>query len=259
MKFFGVLLVVIFAFQYHSQAQGTLPNFEIVNNRGKIIISWKNGLEKPISTLSVQRSFDSLSNFITIGSVINPEVQENGFLDASPPYSAMYYRIFIVYEGGSYTFSSSKKPLDTLNLPAYSIKYNWDLNNNQDSSIAMAGMENNTIPIIESNKNSNLPILKPGEIPKPKVPAYPSPYMYTTKVENVLIHLPDAKNKFYIIKVYDYSWNPVFTLTNLKEEYLMLDKGNFPLSGWYNFELYDGTEVIEKNKFLVPKDTPKQR
>jgi hypothetical protein len=48
--------------------------------------------------------------------------------------------------------------------------------------------------------------------------------------------------------------NKLFELTNLKEEYLIIEKVNFIRSGWYRFELFESGQLVEKNKFFIPKD-----
>ncbi|HMC98503.1 MAG TPA: hypothetical protein VKH37_00065, partial [Ferruginibacter sp.] len=94
-----------------SHAQDALPQITVKNINGKIVVSWLNELVKPPTTINVQRSFDSLKNFVTIGSVLNPENHENGFADTKPLYSKMYYRVFISFEGGNYMFSVSGGPV----------------------------------------------------------------------------------------------------------------------------------------------------
>lgn len=79
-------------------AQEILPSITVKNFSGKIIISWRNQYPLEIKTLNIQRSFDSLKNFSTIGSVLTPQNAENGFVDQAPPYNKMYYRLFISFE-----------------------------------------------------------------------------------------------------------------------------------------------------------------
>ncbi|MBK7883760.1 MAG: hypothetical protein IPJ81_08135 [Chitinophagaceae bacterium] len=67
-------------------AQDTLPKISVKNLGGQIIISWKNNYKRPVTTINIQRSYDSTKNFYTIGSVLNPQNIENGFADAKPPY-----------------------------------------------------------------------------------------------------------------------------------------------------------------------------
>jgi hypothetical protein len=90
-------------------AQNTLPEISINNTNGKIVVSWLNDYKKNVTNIFVQRSFDSLRNFSTIGSVLIPQNLENGYLDNRAPYDRMYYRVSITFEGGTYEIGPSFK------------------------------------------------------------------------------------------------------------------------------------------------------
>lgn len=107
------ILIVVFLllslFSGSSMAQDTLPRFT-VTTRGanKIFVSWTNTFES-VSQISIQRSLDSTKNFKTILTVPDPRVRQNGFVDSKAQTPFMYYRLFIVLEGGKYLFSKSSK------------------------------------------------------------------------------------------------------------------------------------------------------
>lgn len=106
------LLIVVFAGS--SLAQDTLPKFTVttrgpVKGSNKIFISWTNTFEA-VSQISIQRSTDSTKNFQTILTVPDPRVRQNGFVDAKAQTPFMFYRLFIVMEGGKYLFSKSSRP-----------------------------------------------------------------------------------------------------------------------------------------------------
>ena len=73
MKKLSYLLVFFTCCSQLAQGQKTLPAISVTNINGKIIVSWKNAYTIPLSTLSIQRSYDSLKNYTTIGSVLNPQ------------------------------------------------------------------------------------------------------------------------------------------------------------------------------------------
>ena len=103
-------LFLLFSFFNSSYAQNTLPDITLINSNGKTIVSWLNDYKKPVTNILIQRSYDSLKNFSSIGSVLNPLNLENGYLDAAPPYDKMYYRINISFEGGGYIIGPSSRP-----------------------------------------------------------------------------------------------------------------------------------------------------
>ena len=99
---FLVLPIVMFA-------QNTLPEFSAVTyGNGKNIISWTNPYPN-VSQINIQRSRDSLRSFTTILAIPDPSNQQNGFVDAKAPTLFVFYRLFIVFDNGSYLFTNSKR------------------------------------------------------------------------------------------------------------------------------------------------------
>jgi hypothetical protein len=127
-------------------AQDTLPKFT-VTTRGtnKTFISWTNTFEA-VSQISIQRSLDSTRNFKTILTVPDPRVRQNGFVDSKAQTPFMFYRLFIVMEGGQYLFSKSSRPFwDTTRVVKQTIPVN---NGNGNKRIVFS----ETIPYNESEQ-----------------------------------------------------------------------------------------------------------
>lgn len=228
-KYFALIAGTFFFLQ--GNAQETLPRISVNNFTNKILISWKNGYTLPVATISIQRSYDSLRNYTTIGTVLNPQNEQNGYTDSRPPYSRMYYRVFVAFENGSYLITPPVRPNKSSNTEE--VKYAWQL-----------------------EPGSVDPTLDPGYNPPPGKPAvvYPSRRIFTANDNNVVIYLPGAETKKYTVKFYKDDGNPLFTINDLNEEYLIIEKVNFVRSGWFTFELFENGLLLEKNKFLVPKD-----
>src|ERR1700733_3069488 len=74
-------------------AQDTLPRLSVSNISNHVIISWTNTYTS-LTTINIQRSFDSTKNFTTIGSVLDVKNKKNGFVDSKPPSVKMFYRVF---------------------------------------------------------------------------------------------------------------------------------------------------------------------
>jgi hypothetical protein len=110
-KFFALLSLVFFFSIQASYSQERLPNISVTEYNGKVIVSWQNFYKKTIINILIQRSYDSIKNFSTIGTVLNPLNTENGYMDAKPPYNRMYYRVLISFDGGSYEIGKSTRPL----------------------------------------------------------------------------------------------------------------------------------------------------
>jgi len=203
-------------------AQDALPRITVKNINGKVIVSWLNDFVKPPKTINVQRSFDSLRNYVTIGSVLNPDNRENGYADTRPPYPNMYYRVFVAFEGGSYMFSGSARPVKM--VPGFTELSTAD-------SIALFHIK----PV-----------------------TYTSNRVHTGKENNVLLHLKDAETKKYSVKFYDEDNTLLFVLNKLHETDLIVDKVNFVHAGWFYFEVYESGKLLEKNKFYIPADEKSQ-
>lgn len=278
----------------HVLAQDTLPEFSVVrksNNRN--VISWTNNY--PYTTqISIQRANDSTRNFTTILTVPDPMVPQNGFVDTRFVGSNVFYRIFIVLDGGKYQFTHSKRPApDTAsvaNEPVLTdnqrVKLSDDLSNNEVTRLNEK-LQLKTLPLprpekffVVKRKNVTKTISQKNFkkfrdsivnvtkdtlvfesvdtiVIKPFVPKpvyKASRYVYTEKFGNVMISLPEAGHKKYSISFFEENRSPLFEIKEVKSPSLVLDKTNFVHSGWFWFELYENGNLKEKHKFFIPKD-----
>jgi hypothetical protein len=218
-KVFSISFFFFFFLLIKIAAQDTLPHIVVKNFGEKNIVSWKNNYGARISTINIQRSFDSLKNFSTIGSVLNPLNRENGFVDNKPPGTKIFYRVFIAFEGGAYRFSTSHAPT-------------------KDSS----------------NKNATEAINE--ELIKVVTPSgyVASKHIYTGRDNNVIINIPNAATSKYSVKFFDEKNNLVFETHIIPEPYLIIEKVNFLHAGWFRFELYENGLLQEKHKLYIPKE-----
>jgi hypothetical protein len=219
--------------------QSALPEIAVKNIGNKIIISWLNSYQKPIVTLNIQRSYDSLKNYKTIGEVLSPQSIENGFVDLNPPYNKMYYRVFVAFEGGEYVYSKITRPKkDALTAKDY-----------YDTTATTSNINKEESPWIKIVPKAGTEILT--EI-KPKI-TYPSQTVYTLKDNNIVISLLNTATIKYSIKFFDEKESFLFEIKRVKEDIMIIEKVNFVRTGWYRFELYENGELIENNKFQITK------
>lgn len=232
MKKLNLLLLILFCFQAYVYAQEILPGISVRNSNDKIIVSWKNEYQLPVTTINIQRSYDSLKNYTTIGSVLNPQNKENGYADAHAPYNKMYYRVFIAFDGGAYLISQPVRPVkDTGAFLNSSERFPWQTDPNNDPTLQVPPAGTETTGLNAASK-----------------------WIFTSKDNNVVIFLPGAANKKYTAIFFDELEKKIFELSNLKEEYLIIEKVNFIRAGWYRFELFESGKLVDKNKFYIPKD-----
>jgi hypothetical protein len=246
----SVLLILSICFAVSVTAQDTLPRITVKNLNGQIIVSWVNNYKAPVTTINIQRSYDSLKNYTTIGSVLNPQNIENGYADATPPYNKMYYRVFVSFEGGSYLFSKVVRPVkekpaepaveDTMH--PFLVKDNWAA-----QGISNAGNKPKTIGIQPK------PLLPPINS-NTEIITYPSRRIFTARDNNIAIVLPDADTKKYQIKFFDENDVPLFEINKVTDTYLILERVNFKHAGWFHFEVFENGKLIEKNKFQIVKE-----
>lgn len=244
-----------------SFGQKTLPEITVKGHSGRVIVSWLNDYKKTVTNISIQRSFDSSRHFITIGSVLNPMNLENGFMDESPPYDRMYYRVFISFEGGTYSYSQVSRPdrHSGQNLSA-AIQYAWQIPNVPEIPVKDIPQEKTrekpvapVMPAIEINHAPKKDSIKPAPVIKDEE-TYPSQRVFTSKENNVVINLQDASNRKYSLSFFDESGKEMIHIGQIREKYLILEKVNFTRSGWYYFDLFEGPIRIERSKVFIPKD-----
>lgn len=238
-QFFLVCFLYLLCTKLNAQ-QVSLPLLNIKSIGSKVIVSWKQDYKKVITTLNIQRSYDSLKNFNTIGEVLSPQSIENGYIDANPQYNRMYYRIFVAFEGGTYEYSKT-----------YRAKKDTSTQTRMTSDNA------NLFPI--TNANQNYPWLNDklkndnSNLEDKNKITYPSQRIYTLKDNNILITLPSSNTAKYTIKFYDDADKFLFEIKKIKEDNFIIEKVNFGHSGWFKFEIYDNGALLESNKFQILK------
>lgn len=206
------------------KAQERLPEFSVykVGNK-RVVIAWTHNYQG-VKQISIQRSTDTLNYFKTIGTLPDPTLQENGFADATAPNDSMFYRIFVMFEGGKYISTASKRPTV--------------------DSAGLADAYNN------GNKANTVVNVNPNFIPSGFVP---STYVFTSPDRYVRIELPLDKRK-YDIKFFGEDGHPLFELTDIKEKRFKLDRSYFTSAGYIHFDLYADGKLLEKNRVFLPKD-----
>lgn len=206
-----------------SFGQEMLPDFSVYKIGGnRVVVSWLHNYND-VKQLSVQRSYDKNNYFKTIGTMPDPAIKQNGFADVQAPTDSMYYRIFVMFEGGRFFTTKVKRPsVDSLGLAgAYS----------SGSSNANLQLSTNFLPAGFS----------------------PSRYIFTSPDRYVRVELP-FDNKKYDIKFFSESNQPLFELKNVKERRFKLDRSYFYTSGYINFELFADGALVEKYKLFMPKE-----
>jgi hypothetical protein len=236
-KIFLVVLVCLTTSGILFAQEDTLPKFSAKNvGNNRIIIGWTNMFQN-IKQISVQRSFDSLTNFKTILTVPDPTTPQNGFADTKATNDHMFYRLYIMLDKGVFLFSQSKRPVI-------------------DTVVSRPGMSRPDSPsVFLPQIPGDSSVLSPTINTKPKPAGWvPSRYVFTNRDGYIRISLPDEVDKNYNIKFFTNDDEPLFELKDIKEKSFRIDKANFYKAGWFKFELYENGELKEKNKFYLQKE-----
>jgi len=262
-------------------AQNVLPEITVNNLNKKVVVSWLNEYKKPIQNIFIQRSYDSLKNFSTIGTVLNPLNLENGYPDLTPPYDRMFYRVTITFENGEYEIGRSARPIiNPIELEELDITFIPKKEIKKEIVKETIKVDSNLQPI-ESYDSTELILLKPNEkinaikktdsikgvfnleksiktdLKKTIETAFPSIHIYTNKQNIVVINIQNTALKKYVVKFFDEKEKQVFEIKRVPDDYLFIEKSNFVHPGWFYFELYEDGVLIEKNKVLLAKDKVK--
>ena len=249
-------------------AQNVLPNISVNNLNKKVVVSWLNEYKKPIQNILIQRSYDSLKNFSTIGTVLNPLNLENGYPDLMPPYDRMFYRVTITFENGEYEIGKSSRPfiepilLEDFDVTAVAKKViNIEIAENDDSTrIEMLKPNEKINPIKRTDSSKGIFKIEKSiktELKKSIETTFPSVHIYSNKQNVVVINLQNTVSKKYNLKFFDEKEKQVFEIKHIPDDYLFIEKSNFIHPGWFYFELYENGLLIEKNKVFLAKDKVK--
>ncbi len=292
-------------------AQETLPAVSVNASNKRVVVSWLNDYKQPIESILIQRSFDSLNNFRSIGSVLNPFNLENGFLDQQPPYDRMYYRVFIQFSGGEYVIGpSARASFDSESLEPIDIRQD-SISQTQSHPIAWNRVRND-LPFFSPYKKKTSSSLKPSTPdtttsnsfadttaideptfqfksrtlittdssktnvrvteptthvklnPVQSVPslekkllirtAFPSPRVFTNSTQTIMIDLRGYDHENIRIVFYDEQGKQTLNMDGVPEPLLYLERYNFRKSGWYNFEIYEQSILVERSKVFIAKD-----
>ena len=255
--------------------QATLPDFTLKNTNGKVSIFWLNDYKKPVKGISVQRSYDSIKNFFSIASILNPQNSVNGFTDSMPPYNKMYYRLFIGFDTGVYLLTPSKRPevntvidytrlIQEINaLYEKNIKLQEEkVRLQKELAVALAEKNKNKAPAKTAKKNPVTKKPDPTEVSEDiisQVITYPSKRIFTDKDNNVVTKIFNVKANKYVIRFLTEDYKLLFEIKNPPEDYFILEKVNFTRSGWYQFEIYKNEYLLEENKFYIANEEKKSK
>ncbi len=242
-------------------AQPMLPDITGSTDKGINVISW-NCQYDGIKSIAVQRSSDSVYNFVTLGLVRNVKKGAQAYIDGHPKPGKNWYRLYIVFNSDLTWYSNRFKimvdsadilnarvlaPNDSLQKLVANIKIE-----ETKSDINTTNTTNNTT---EAN-NTETP---PQPIPPPKITldipeeesedglAYiKSQYVFTNPFTgHVTLDLPDYRSHHYSVFFFNQDEKRILEINRVTEEMIIIDKRNFQKKGIFKFELRQDRKVLE--------------
>jgi hypothetical protein len=215
--------------QNSSQTPASLPAMTIITDAAENILSWHCQYEG-VKSISIQRSADSVRNFVTIGVLTSPKKGNHIFKDLRPVVGKNYYRLSIEFGGDLEWFSNTYKViLDSVTI-AKSLEQK-----------IKTGTTEAINPVITTNKDKTETSNTGTDfyfIPSAKI--YTNPY-----TGHININLEDALSRRYSIRFFDPSKKEVLKISRVSKTVLILDKNNFNSRGIYSFQLFDGSSLLE--------------
>lgn len=287
------LLLILF-FSMYLSAQDTLPSFKVTQvGNSRVIIEWINNYPV-VNQINIQRSSDSINNFSTIVTVPDPSLTQNGITDPKAPNIPAYYRLFILFDNGKYLVTPSKRAsssTETTLAADYGINdtqnqriQTEELSNAEKSQLseklqtADTRKDGNLFTVIKHNesfqvKDKDFKRFRDSILYKTKdtldyisidtirikpvatVPNFVrSKYVYTERSGNVILDLPMALQKDIKVRFLQDDRRHLFTIDQVTDTFLQIDKAIFLQAGWYRFEIYEGDKLIESNRIFIAKD-----
>ena len=204
----------------------TLPALKIETKNGANHLSWFNTYDG-LKSVVIQRSTDSVLNFVTVGNIPNPKSGVQTFIDNNPLLGSNFYKVRILFQSELEWFSNTYKVvLDSATIAASRMR---SLTTGSTNATTTDEKETKT------NTKNNTDFYY-----EPSTQVYTNPY-----TGHIMISLSDAREKQYSLRFYNPQKEEVLYISRIKQSHIVLDKYNFNARGTYFFKLFEGENIQE--------------
>jgi len=229
------LLLLLFPLSHRAQnLYPELPSMNVLTDKAQNKLSWTNQYDG-VRSIAIQRSADSVKNFVTIGILNNPKKGPNSFTDERPMIGRNNYRLFILFSGDVEWYSNLYK----VNLDSATVAKSLQ-------EAIKTGSTNAIAPGSGSTSTGNTQAQATDFYYTPSSQIYTNPY-----TGHININLKDYQTKKYSIRFFDPKKNEVVRVSRVTKPLLILDRNNFQSAGTYHFQLFDGTTVVETGYITI--------
>ena len=242
-----------------------LPDMVASSDKGINVLSWLCQYEG-LASIAVQRSDDSIFNYVTIGYVRNLKKGVQAFIDGHPKPGDNWYRLYIGFSSDLTWYSNRIKiHVDTATLlrkevlPPNEELQKYASSVNLTPGDVIANTTNKEIPSLNTRGTNTIktatsytPKTKPKPTLKLNIPKdesvnqmsyIKSRYVFTNPLTgHVTLELPEETRLIYSIKFFKQT-DPntaVLEVPRLRKKKIIIDKHNFQKKGIYKFTLYEG-------------------
>lgn len=232
-RFFSYILFTLLSYCALAQEAEipALPSLKIETKEGYNFLSWVNTYDG-LKSVQIQRSADSVLNFVTIGNIAKPVSGVQRFTDKTPMLGKNYYKVRVLFQSELEWFSNTYKViLDSATIAA------------SRQQALLTGSTKATSTGREEEIESKEP---KGFYYEPSTQVYTNPY-----TGHVVISLNDANEKRYSLRFYNPEKEEVLYISRIKKTHIILDKYNFNARGTYQFKLFDGDTVKETGYITI--------
>ncbi|MEZ5046523.1 MAG: hypothetical protein R2831_05980 [Chitinophagaceae bacterium] len=211
----------------------TLPALQLNTENGHNIIQWSSQYDG-VKAIAIQRSPDSVFNFVTIETLSSPKKGIGRYADKSPMLGNNYYRLCVFFNGDLEWFSNTYKVvLDSATIAK-----------SHEQSIKTG--TTNSKPLNTTTKENTSTNNENDFYYTPSTKVFTNPYS-----GHVVISLNDAISQKYNLRFYDMKKNEVLKISRIMKPYLILDKNNFNAKGNFQFQLFNGTSLVETGYITI--------
>ncbi|RYE23185.1 MAG: hypothetical protein EOP51_11325 [Sphingobacteriales bacterium] len=266
-----ILLTLSFLFfSILSFAQPTLPDILAGTEKGINILTWTNQYEG-IKSIAVQRSSDSIFNYVTVGYVKNLKKGQQAFIDGHPVPGKNFYRLYIVFnsdlawnsnrvrlEVDSATIAAKGvvPPNDSLQRLAASIKMKVDTASGRSTLTTTSSSVSSVTPGTATDSLaktlSSIKLSLPVSNDLNSFNYIRSQYVFTNPFTgHVNIEVPDVNKHRYSVVFTTQQKKKLFEIARVTESPIIIDKRNFQQKGLFQFELKKDDVKIETGYITI--------
>lgn len=254
------LFAFLFLIALAAKAQPILPDIIGATDKGINVISWTCQYEG-IKSIAVQRSSDSMYNYVTVGYVKNLKKGPQAFIDGHPTPRNNWYRLYIVFNSDLTWYSNRFKIyVDSAAIAAKGVLPPNDSLQKLASKIKIdtsAAAKEGATTVVNPGTNDSVVVPRlTVSIPQPdEISAYSyvkSQYVFTNPFTgHVNVELPEFRQHHYSVKFFDNKNHEVLDIPRVTDSPIIIDKRNFQKKGLYKFELRQDRDKMETGYITI--------